>query len=236
MVSARLAGQGAAVAGGRREVRLEGLLGATRVDEALRRVAAALGVEAGAEVALRSESRLLQAMETLAEAGVRAGGVVEVCVRERGGMPGTGSESPSVLTPDPVHVPVTPRGVAGGSDEELLRTVEGLLGELSRDESGISGAMQRLHEVQQVLLRSCESDLREELARLDAVRRQHAEAEAVLLAEVEPLRAPAAAQTAGAGGEVLAGGVFQVSSPCRVCILPVRQSSPSNRDTVYIKV
>ncbi len=169
-------------------------------------------------MALWCESRLLRATETLAEAGVRAGGVVKVCVRERGGMPGTGSESPSVLTPDPIHVPATPLGVADGSYEELLRTVEGLLGELSRDESGISGAMERLHEVQQVAGGSCESDLREAEARLDAVRRQHAEAEAVLLAEVERLRAPAAAQTAGAGGEVPAGGGFQVSSRCRVCV------------------
>ena len=65
---------------GRREARLEGLAGATRVAEALRLAAEALGVpgEAAAVLRLDSEARLLRGEETLAEAGLEAGGEVEV--------------------------------------------------------------------------------------------------------------------------------------------------------------
>jgi hypothetical protein len=81
-----LAGGGA----DRRETRLEGLAGATRVAEVLRLGAEALGVPAATEVALRLGSRQLRGDDTLAEAGVpnEEGVVVSVSVGEAGGMPG----------------------------------------------------------------------------------------------------------------------------------------------------
>ena len=72
------------------EARLEGLAGGTRVAEALRLAAEALGVAPGVEAALRLDTRELRGEETLAEAGVGAGCEVElwVAVGEAGGMPG----------------------------------------------------------------------------------------------------------------------------------------------------
>ena len=79
----RVTADGAAVP---RAVRLEGLAGGTRVAEALRLAAGALGLAAaGAEEAavVRSgaDSRVLRGEETLAEAGAGAGGEVEVEVQ-----------------------------------------------------------------------------------------------------------------------------------------------------------
>ena len=79
----RVTADGAAVP---RAVRLEGLAGGTRVAEALRLAAGALGLPAaGAEEAavVRSgaDSRVLRGEETLAEAGAGAGGEVEVEVQ-----------------------------------------------------------------------------------------------------------------------------------------------------------
>ena len=74
----RLAGKGTALE----------LLGAARVEEVLRHAAAALGVRAGIKAALIFESRLLRADEWLTEAGVGAGGVVDVLVGQVGGWGG----------------------------------------------------------------------------------------------------------------------------------------------------
>jgi hypothetical protein len=84
----RVTADGAAV----RAVRLEGLAGGTRVAEALRLAAGALGLAAAAaeEAVVRSgaDSRVLRGEETLAEAGAGAGGEVEVEVQA--GMRGGG--------------------------------------------------------------------------------------------------------------------------------------------------
>jgi hypothetical protein len=70
---------------GGQKARLQGLTGAMRVEEVLRLSAAALGVPAGADAALRSDSRVLRGDETLAEAGA---GELSVAVGVAGGMPG----------------------------------------------------------------------------------------------------------------------------------------------------
>ena len=79
----RLAGKGTV-----KEVVQEGLDGTTRVEELLQLACLALGVEPGPEVALWSQTRLLRATETLAEAGVSAWGVVDLVVGVDGGMQG----------------------------------------------------------------------------------------------------------------------------------------------------
>ena len=79
----RLAGKGTV-----KEVAQEGLDGSTRVEELLQLACLALGVEPGPEVALWSQTRLLRATETLAEAGVSAWGVVDLVVGVDGGMQG----------------------------------------------------------------------------------------------------------------------------------------------------
>ncbi len=71
---------------GSKEALLDGLCGATLVEELLWRAAVVLGVRVGIQVTLRCESRLLRAGETLAEAGISAMGVLEICVGEDGGM------------------------------------------------------------------------------------------------------------------------------------------------------
>jgi hypothetical protein len=83
MATVRLAGDGCVA----REVGLEGLWGATRVEEVLRLANAALGVRACGGLGLRCGSRLLRGEATLAEAWVGVGGVGEVWVGEAGGMP-----------------------------------------------------------------------------------------------------------------------------------------------------
>ena len=83
MVTVRLAGKGTV-----KEVVQEGLDGSTRVEELLQLACLALGVEPGPEVALWSQTRLLRATETLAEAGVSAWGVVDLVVGVDGGMQG----------------------------------------------------------------------------------------------------------------------------------------------------
>ena len=85
-VTARLAGDSEGPA---REVVVEGLTGAMRVAELLARAAAVLAVPATVDTrVLMADSRLLRGEDTLAEAGVGAGGAVEVCLGEGGGMPG----------------------------------------------------------------------------------------------------------------------------------------------------
>jgi hypothetical protein len=91
----------------------------TLVEELLRRACAALGVQAGAKVVLRCESRLLKAGDTLAEAGVSARDVLDIGIGEDGGMRGVG---------------------------EKMRRM--LFEELAHDVSGIEGALQRLTTVQ----------------------------------------------------------------------------------------
>ena len=129
-ITLRLAGVGEA----RREVVLEGLWGATRVGEVKRLAGVLLG---GVQPALLFESRLLRDEETLAQAGVGAQGAVEACVGDAAGMPGADSDECIFAFP-----------AARWADMELAElagVVGGLLGEVSRDESGIEGAVQRLH-------------------------------------------------------------------------------------------
>ena len=122
-ITLRLAGVGEA----RREVVLEGLWGATRVGEVKRLAGVLLG---GVQPALLFESRLLRDEETLAEAGVGPKGAVEACVGDAAGMPGADSDECIFAFP-----------AARWADMELAE----LLGGVSRDESGIEGAVQRLH-------------------------------------------------------------------------------------------
>jgi hypothetical protein len=119
------------------EVVLERLWGATRLEEVLRQGAAALGVRWQAEAAVRFEGRVPRGEETLAEAGVGAGDVVEVWVREAGGMPGVGARALSILAGGAAEE------AAGGSDYELAGAVE----QLAQDASGIEEAVMRLASV-----------------------------------------------------------------------------------------
>jgi hypothetical protein len=114
MMTVRLSGETP-----RLEVVLDGIHDETPVEEVLRRACVALGVQAGAKAVLRCESRLLKAEETLAEAGVSARDVLDICIGEDGGMPGVG---------------------------EKMRRM--LFTELAHDVSGIEGALQRLTTVQ----------------------------------------------------------------------------------------
>ena len=116
-----------------REVAVEGLEDATRVKELLLRAAIALGVQAGAKGALRCEARWLKDEETLAEAGVAPGDVVDVYTDEGGGMPG----SPGVFA--------SPDARAAGQDA-LAESVASLLAQVSGDVSGI--ALQRYRTLQ----------------------------------------------------------------------------------------
>ena len=116
-----------------REVAVEGLGEATLVKELLLRAAIALGVQAGTEGALRCEARWLKDEETLAEAGVAAGDVVDMCVGEGGGMPG----SPGVFA--------SPGAQVAG---ELSETMGALLGQYSCNVSEIAVALQRLQALQ----------------------------------------------------------------------------------------
>jgi hypothetical protein len=128
-VTAQLWGKGAVGA-----LSVEGLEGATPVQELLRRAAAALRVPLGTEVAVRCEARWLKAEETLAGAGVAAGDVVDVCVGEQGGMPGVFA-SPAAQVED------------GG--DELAGALGALLGQYSGDVSSIAVAVQRLGTLQE---------------------------------------------------------------------------------------
>jgi hypothetical protein len=96
-------------------------------------------------------SRLLRGEETLAEMGVGARGGLNLWVCEAGGV--SGSDLASVFATDakePTSGFVAQPDKAGGSDEELVFAVEGLLGQLSREEYAIEGAVQRLRAVHQV--------------------------------------------------------------------------------------
>ena len=81
----RLAGAGAYGL----EARLEGLQGATRVEEVLHLAVEALGLAGSGKTGLRVGARELRGEETLAEVGVGAGGAEElwVGVGLEGGMP-----------------------------------------------------------------------------------------------------------------------------------------------------
>jgi hypothetical protein len=81
-----LAGKGAGADAGR-EVLLVGLDSKTQVEEVRQQGAAALGVGTVSEVRLVCGGRVLREEETLGEAGVVSGGVVEVRVGEAAGMP-----------------------------------------------------------------------------------------------------------------------------------------------------
>jgi hypothetical protein len=160
MVTVRLAGKGAG-----REVAVEGLRGATLVAELLARAAVALGAPSGAGVAVRCGQRRLRAEQTLAEAGVPAGAVVDVCVGECGGMP-----MESVVAEGAVG--------AGEEEEELAGALGALLGQVARDVSGMEGAVQRLEAVQDGTDDDLQRQVREAEAQLEAEGRRRAEAEA----------------------------------------------------------
>jgi hypothetical protein len=159
--------------GGRRVV-LEGLEGATRVVEVL----LLAGVQTGAESLVLYESRLVRGEATLAEAGLAAagGGAVEMFERKLGGMPGADSDSIFAMA-DSIFATAQPDGAAGsGEQEELAGAVGGLLGQLSREETRLEGAVRRFVSVRykavegpaanlQVdaqLMDSCPVDLRDE--------------------------------------------------------------------------
>jgi hypothetical protein len=132
MVTARLRGKEAML-----EIAVEGLEEATRVTrkELLLRAAIALGVQARAEVGPRCEARWLKDKETLAEAGVAPGDLVDVYAGEGSGMPG----SPGLFaSPD--------ARVAG--EDGLAETVRSLLAQVSGDEPEIADALQRLRTLQ----------------------------------------------------------------------------------------
>jgi hypothetical protein len=122
MVTARLAGKGV----GGREVGVEGLGGGTRVAELLSRAATALEVPANSLVAGRCHSRWLARAATLAEAGVRAGGVVEVYVGEGGGMPGV--LPGGVAEAEAVEVETD---AGAEAEDDRARRMRGLFGEMS---------------------------------------------------------------------------------------------------------
>jgi hypothetical protein len=127
-----------------RRVVLEGLQGATRLEEVL----LLAGVQTGAEAAVLCESRLLRGEATLAEAGLAAGGAVQMWEGKPGGMPGADSDSIFAMAYS-IFATAQPDG-AGESDkqEELAGAVGGLLGQLSREETGLEGAVRRLISVQ----------------------------------------------------------------------------------------
>jgi hypothetical protein len=128
MVTVRLRGKEAM-----RAVVVGGLRETTRVQELLLRAAVALGVPAGAEGSLRCKARWLKVEEALTEAGVAAGDMVDLCVGEGGGMPGSSGvfASPDVR-------------VAG----ELAEIMGSLLQQYSGDLSEIAIAVQRLRALQ----------------------------------------------------------------------------------------
>ena len=119
MVTVRLAGKGTV-----KEVVQEGLDGSTRVEELLQLACLALGVQPGPEVALWSQTRLLRATETLAEAGVSAWGVVHLVVGVDGGMQGG-----DVMF------------AAGQLFEEVVDKMQALFEEVSHDFSGMEAAL-----------------------------------------------------------------------------------------------
>ena len=133
MVTARLGGNKMA-----REVAVKCVDGEMRVQKLLKRITASLGMPVGAKAALRCQARWLKADETLAEAGVASGDVVDVWVGEEGGMPGAQSIFASQDAP-----------LAGGGDEELAETLGALLGQFSGDISEIAVAVQRLRTLQE---------------------------------------------------------------------------------------
>ena len=121
----RLAGKGTV-----KEVVQEGLDGSTRVEELLQLACLALGVEPGPEVALWSQTRLLRATETLAEAGVCAWGVVDLVVGVDGGMQGG-----DVM-------------LAAGQPARDVARMRALFEEVSHDVSGMEAALDFLSAVQ----------------------------------------------------------------------------------------
>ncbi len=128
MVTVRVA---CASKGGLRMVVLDGLLGSTRVAELLRRLGR--GVP-GAEALVRSHALLQDPKATLAVAGLAAGGVVHVCVGEKGGMPG----------PDMPGIFVVPGRSSEGHEQGLVEELGYLLGKFLEDLSEIERAVLRL--------------------------------------------------------------------------------------------
>ena len=116
------------------EVAVKGIDGVMRVQELLQRITASHGMPMRAKAALRFQARWLKADETLAEAGVASGDVVDVWVGEEGGMPGAQSVFASPDAP-----------LAGGGDEGLAETLGALLGQFSE----IAVAVQRLRTLQE---------------------------------------------------------------------------------------
>ncbi len=142
----QLGGKGA---GAGRKVLLEGLSswGTTKVEDVLRRGAAALGVGSLEEVVMQSEGRLLRGGGTLAEAGMASGDVLVLWIGSMGGMPSTSGGALHVLADAPEAL-LDKTGRNDG-DSELAVALGELLVQLTHEESVIEGAVRRLNALQQ---------------------------------------------------------------------------------------
>ena len=110
-VTVRLGGAGAGL-----EVAVDGLTGSTLVSALLLRACAASGVLVGDKAALRCDSRRLQGEDSLVEAGVETGGILDVWVGERGGMEQSrASQHPAASAADPCT-----KGFSEEDDDEEL--------------------------------------------------------------------------------------------------------------------
>ncbi len=110
---------------------LDGLLGSNRVAELLRHLGR--GVP-GACALVCSHALLPDPKATLADAGLAAGGVVQVCAGEEGGMPG----------PDMPGIFVVPGRGSEGSEQGLVEGLGCMLDRFLEDLSEIERAVLRL--------------------------------------------------------------------------------------------
>jgi hypothetical protein len=140
------------VRAGRKEAGLDGLSGTSLVGDLIQRAAGVLGVRVGAEVKLHCNSRLLRAGETLAESGVSARVVLEMCVGEGGGMPS---------------------GCFGFSEQRRVQLVE----ELRRAEGQLEEERRRHAEVEKQLREKQLQLQTDSEGRIEEERRRHAEVE-----------------------------------------------------------
>ena len=191
----RLAGEGA----GGRVARLEGLCGSTRVGEVVRLAGEALGVATsgatGVRLRLRVDTRELREEETLAEAGVGAGGAEEVWVV--------------------VGVPGGMRPGVDGALDALQAQVSGFvsvvqltdLGEQQEDRSEQERARPVLAEQQE---RAGEQEKRSQLEERSELERLSSEVERLnLLSRLDMLRVQVAEGGAGASSDGSASKLVQ---------------------------
>jgi hypothetical protein len=116
--------------GGLRMVVLDGLQASSQVAEILGRCG--LGVPQGEKALVRCDAQLLKRTTTLADAGVAARGVVQVCVGEEGGML-AGSDMPGIFAAPPTN--------SEGPEHGLVEELGSLLRRLSEDLSEIEQAV-----------------------------------------------------------------------------------------------